>query len=133
MSQGAGENGMGSKGGGMQMPQSPYSYTANRPLATTVGGYYGAANLPRLGDVRMQSDLGQQSRDFVAQFANSRSPMGAYVPPPVQQTVRPTPYTGPANLPGPKGASLPTEFKMAETAPEDLAKLVSRTPSSYKF
>lgn len=80
MSQGAGQNGMGGKGGGMQAPPSPYSYTANRP-AMTVSDYSGAANLPRLGDVRMQSDLGQQSRDFVAQFAANRNPQGAYFRP----------------------------------------------------
>lgn len=80
MAQGAGENGMGGKGGGMQAPPSPYSYSANRP-AMTASDYSGAANLPRLGDVKMQSDLGQQSKDFVAQFANSRNPEGAYFKP----------------------------------------------------
>ena len=105
MSQGAGQNGMGGKGGGMQAPQSPYSYTANRPT-TTVGDYSGAANLPRLGDVRMQSDLGQQSRNFVSQFANSRNPMGAYVPPPMQQ-LNPMPQPAPGY--GPKGGSISPE------------------------
>ena len=81
MSQGAGENGMGGKGGGMQAPPSPYSYTMNRPTTLSAGDYRGAVNLPRLGDVRMQSDLGQQSKDFVAQFAAGRNPEGAYFRP----------------------------------------------------
>jgi len=79
MAQGAGENGMGGKGGGMTQPL-PYSYSANRPVMTA-SDYSGASNLPRLGDVKMQSDLGQQSRDFVAQFAASRNPEGAYFKP----------------------------------------------------
>ena len=88
MAQGAGENGMGGKGGGMQAPPSPYSYSANRP-AMTASDYSGAANLPRLGDVKMQSDLGQQSRDFVAQFASSRNPEGAYFRPAPVQPIQP--------------------------------------------
>jgi len=90
MAQGAGENGMGGKGGGMTQP-SPYSYSANRP-AMTASDYSGAANLPRLGDVKMQSDLGQQSKDFVAQFANSRNPEGAYFRPAPVQPIQPTPF-----------------------------------------
>jgi len=91
MSQGPGVNGMGAKGGGAAQNPSPYSYSANMPTKTgmSVADYSGAANLPRLGDVRMSSDIGQQSRDFVAQFASSRNPEGAYFRPAPVQPIQP--------------------------------------------